>query len=170
MEDSYAYYIHSLENKNRLERVKILKKHPNDDGYTIYIPSLHRERETLSDRLEFICTSNNYKCFMCDKMKNVEKEKSFFIKVLNKILNGCESCTLKKYNILPPQDYFIENENLYWEIKEDTYFDKTIYYKIIIDILSKITYVCDICCKNVSMFDKFDSKKNINICSRCQNI
>lgn len=171
MDATHAYYKHLQKNTHNAflknERVKILKKHPNDDGYTIYVPSINRERETIAERLDFICTTNNYKCFMCCENKNVENEKSFFIRYRDKVYYGCASCAQRRYNIILPQNYHLRIDNLYWEINENTYHDKTIYYKIVLDILSQISYICNICNEKKLIFDGINIETNVNICSQC---
>lgn len=171
MEATHAYYKHLQRNQNNTlsknERVKILNKHPNNDGYTIFIPSLNRERETISERLEFVCTSDNYKCFMCKQDKNVKTEKAFFVKYQDSINYGCASCALNKYNILPPQKYFVNVDNSYWEIDEYSYYDKTLYYKILLDIINKYQYICNICNLYVPIKNGINIQSNINVCNKC---
>lgn len=171
MEATHAYYKHLHRNQqgalSRNERVKILKKHPNDDGYTIYVPSLNRERETISERLDFVCVSDNYKCFMCEQEKNVKNEKAFFVKYKNRVNYGCASCAFNVYNLSPPQKYFVNDDNSYWEINEHTYYDKTLYYRILLDILENYQFICNVCNTCIPIKNGINIQSNINICNEC---
>lgn len=48
----YATYTHAEGDE---EKVRLIKKHPEDEGggWTVFIPSLNRERQTTADRLDF---------------------------------------------------------------------------------------------------------------------